>query len=621
MRNLAADALPVRRKRPLPPIIRGLLWGTIAFLLVNVLVSYILDPAYGTPFITQPSVVFAWLAGTAGWLLGIGAWENVVLPAFGVHVPVRQSRGWRQYFEYNTNHKVIGVQYLVASTGGFFIAGLAAMLMRLELMSHNLWLFPHPDQYLTTVGIHGTIMMFSVGTVALVGGLGNYLVPMMIGSNHSAFPRMSALSVWLVPLGILTVAFSPLLGTWTTGWRGYEPLAMNDNNGILFYYLGVFALTLSSLLVSLNLASTVLFKRTQGLTWNRLPMFCWGILTVSLLNIIWLPEIELTFVMALLDRVVPLPFFTAVGSPMTYLELFWLFGHPEVYIVVVPALALWMEMMPVLARKPLFAREWGIIGLIFIMMLSGFVWAHHMFTNMRYSEMLPFSFFTEMISIPTGFAYMVVLGTLWRSRFKLTVPSLFLLMSMFNFLIGGITGVFNADPVIDLQLHDTFFVVGHFHFTIIGGMVFTWLAAMYYWLPKFSGRTYNPKMGVLGAIWVFIGFDGAFSLMFLAGMQGMNRWVPVYPSYLQGINLVISIFAFILGLGFLFNLVHIVWAMRSGPKAEENPWQSKTLEWRTSSPPAPESFAAAPVVTGSFYDYDDDLPPDPSEPVPGGVHA
>ncbi|MHB1956442.1 MAG: cytochrome C oxidase subunit I, partial [Sulfobacillus sp.] len=173
MRNLAADALPVRRKRPLPPIIRGLLWGTIAFLLVNVLVSYILDPAYGTPFITQPSVVFAWLAGTAGWLLGIGAWENVVLPAFGVNVPVRQSTGWRKYFEYNMNHKVIGIQYLVASTGGFFIAGLAAMLMRIELMSHNLWFFPHPDQYLTTVGIHGTIMMFSVGTVALVGGLGN----------------------------------------------------------------------------------------------------------------------------------------------------------------------------------------------------------------------------------------------------------------------------------------------------------------------------------------------------------------------------------------------------------------------------------------------------------------
>ncbi|MHB1627184.1 MAG: cytochrome c oxidase subunit I [Bacilli bacterium] len=598
--------LPLRR-RPVAPVIRGLVWAGVAFVVVNCLVSYVLDPQYGTPFITQPSVVFGWVAAMVGWLLGIGGLENLLLPSFGYQVPYVEVPGWRRYFAYSTNHKVIGIQYLVSSAGGFFIAGLAAMLMRLQLWEPHMWLFPYPGQYIETVGIHGTIMMFSVGTVALVGGLGNYLIPMMLGSNSSAFPRISALSVWLVPAGIMTVILSPLLGEWTTGWRGYEPLAQNDPNGILFYYLGVFALTVSSLLVSLNLTATILFKRTKGLTWNRLPMYAWGILAVSLLNIIWLPEIDMTFVLGLLDRLVPLPFFTAVGSPLTYLEMFWLFGHPEVYIIVVPAFAIWMEIMPVMAKKPLFAREWGIIGLIFVMMLSGFVWAHHMFTNMRLTEMLPFSFFTEMISIPTGFTYMVVIGTIWRSRFKVTVPSLFVLMSMFNFLIGGLTGVFLADPVINLQLHDTFFVVAHFHFTIIGGMVFTWLAAMYYWLPKFSGRMYNPKLGIIGAIWVFIGFDGAFSLMFIQGMRGMNRWVPVYPPYLQGINIIISVFAFILGLGFLFNLLHIVWAMRSGKKVRENPWEAKTLEWETASPPEEESFAAAPLVSGSFYDYDDDV--------------
>ncbi len=603
--RIGGAPLPLRRKKMMPPVIRGLLWAGIGFLVINCLVAYVLDPGYGTPFITQPSVVFGWLAALAGWLLGIGGLENVLLPAFGISVPTVEVPGWRRYFGYSTNHKVIGIQYLVSSTAGFFIAGLAAMFMRIQLMGNHMWFFPYAGQYIETVGIHGTIMMFSVGTVALVGGLGNYVIPMMIGSNSSAFPRMSALSVWFVPAGIMTVILSPLLGQWTTGWRGYEPLAQNDPNGILFYYLGVFALTLSSLLVSINLTSTILFKRAKGLTWNRLPMYAWGILTVSLLNIIWLPEIELTFVLAILDRVVPLPFFTAVGSPMTYLELFWLFGHPEVYIIVVPAFAIWMEIIPVMARKPLFAREWGIIGLIFVMLLSGLVWAHHMFTNMRLTEMLPFSFFTEMISIPTGFAYMVVIGTIWRSRFRLTVPSLFVLMSMFNFLIGGMTGVFLADPVINLQLHDTFFVVAHFHFTVIGGMVFTWLAAMYYWLPKFSGRIYNSKMGILGAIWVFIGFDGAFGLMFIQGLRGMNRWVPVYPPYLQGLNIIISIFAFVLGLGFLFNLIHVVWAMKSGKKVQENPWQSKTLEWQTASPPEEESFAAAPVITGSFYDYED----------------
>lgn len=603
------EAGPQRVRRPMPPIIRGLLWAAIGFFIVNMLVSYVLDPLTGTPFITNSSVVLAWVTAVIGWLLGIGGWEEIVLPAFGVvDRPVVTGAGWRRYFALSLNHKTVGIQYLVSSLGGFLIAGLAAMLMRLELMSPDMWLFPYPGQYLTTVGIHGTIMMFSVGTVALVGGLGNYLIPQMLGSNTSAFPRISSISVWLVPVGILTVALSPLLGDWTTGWRGYEPLAQNDANGILFYYLGVFALTTSSLLVSLNLTATILFKRTKGLTWNRIPMFAWGMLVVSLLNIIWLPEIQMTFVLALLDRVIPFPFFTAVGSPLTYLEIFWLFGHPEVYIVVLPALTIWMEIIPVMARKPLFAREWGIIGVIFVMMLSGFVWAHHMFTNVTLAEELPFSFFTEMISIPTGLAYLVVVGTMWKSNFKLTVPSLLVLMSMFNFLIGGMTGVFNADPVVDLQLHDTFWVVGHFHFTIIGGMVFTWLAAMYYWLPKFSGRMYNPKLGVLGAIWIFIGFDGAFSLMFLVGMEGMNRWVPIYPSYLQPMNIAISIFAFILGAGFLFNLFHIWWALRSGRKVEENPWKAKTLEWMAVSNPTDHNFATEPVVVSAFYEYDDDQP-------------
>ncbi|WP_067566860.1 cytochrome c oxidase subunit I [Ferroacidibacillus organovorans] len=609
--ELRPDISPVPqvvKSKRMPPVIRGILWSAIGFLVINTLISYVLDPRYGHPFITQVSITFGWFAAMVGWVLGVGAWEGAVLPAFGHHGTLYTAPGWKRFFEYSTEHKVIGLQYIGSSAGGFFIAGLAAMLMRLELMNNSMWLFNYPQQYLTTVGIHGTIMMFSVGTVALVGGLGNYLVPLMIGSNTSAFPRMSGISVLLVPFGIVTVALSPLLGYWSTGWRGYEPLASQDPSGILFYYLGVFALTLSSLLVSINLTATVIFKRAPGMTWGRLPMFAWGITTVSLLNIIWLPEIQLTFVMSLVNRLVPLPLFTATGSPLTYMELFWLFGHPEVYIVVVPALALWQEIIPVMTRKPLFARQWGVIGLIFVMMLSGFVWAHHMFTNMRNVEMMPFSFFTEMISIPTGFAYLVALGTLWRGRLKFNTVSLLVLMSMFNFLIGGMTGVFLADPIINLQAHDTFFVVGHFHYTIIGGMVFSWLAAMYYWLPKMSGRMYNERLGKIGAIWIFLAFNLTFSQFFLLGLHGMNRWVSVYPSYLQPMNFETSIFAFLLGLGFLFHLVHIWWAWRAGQKAEGNPWESKSVEWITASPPAEESFPVIPRIVSSTYTYDNDEP-------------
>jgi cytochrome c oxidase subunit 1 len=480
--------------------------------------------------------------------------------------------------------------------------------MRFQLMRPYPTIFPYPEQYLNAVGIHGTLMMFTVATVALVGGLGNYFVPLMIGARETVFPKASGLSVWLVPAGVLTIALSPLLGYWTTGWRGYEPLAASDGAGIIFYYLGVFALTLSSFIVAVNLTATILFRRAPGVTWNRLSLFAWGILTVSLLNIIWLPEIQATFLLSLLDRIGGFNFFNAIGHPLAYAEAFWLFGHPEVYIIVLPALALWNEILPVMGRKSLFARPVAVLGLVFVMLLSGLVWAHHMFTNMRDSEMLPFSFFTEMISIPTGFAYLAAFGTLWKSRLRLTTPALLILMSMFNFLVGGLTGLFLADVPINFQIHNTFFVVGHFHYTIIGGMVFSWAAAMYYWLPKLSGRMYNEFWGKLGAIWLFVAFNATFGQFFLLGLDGMNRWVSVYPAYLQPLNFWTSISAFFLGAGFGINIVHIVWAWVRGPKAAENPWGAKTLEWATTSPPPPHNFDEVPVVTAGFYTYGDDAP-------------
>ncbi|MEB3102025.1 cytochrome c oxidase subunit I [Ferviditalea candida] len=607
MSRIPVADLPLlsQASRRIPPVFKGFIWGLVGFLALNAIVA---DMSQETPhqYVTQVSVVFGWIGAMLGWVLGTGTWEAFMKPAFGRMSSWQEPSGWRRYFGYSTNHKVVGIQYMVSSAGGFVIAGIAAMLMRIQLMEDHMWLFQFPQQYLSTVGIHGTIMMFSVGTVFMVGGLGNYLIPLMVGSNSSAFPRLSGMSVWLVPFGILTVAFSPLLGDWTTGWRGYEPLAQSDADGIIFYYLGVFALLLSSLIVALNLTATIIYKRAPGLTWNRLPMYAWGMLAVSLLNIIWIPEIMMTFVLGLLNKIVPLPFFTALGSPLTYLQLFWLFGHPEVYIVVVPALALWMEIIPVMGRKTLFARQWGIIGLVFVMLFSGLVWAHHMFPTMRNQEILPFSFFTEMISVPTGFAYMVAIGTLWKSKLQITTPTILVLMSMFNFLIGGLTGLFLADPMVNMQVHDTFFIVGHFHFTIIGGMVFSSLAALYYYLPKFSGRMYNETWGKFGAVWVFLAFNATFAQLFVIGLRGMNRWVPVYPQYLQPMNFEISIFAILLGLGFLFNIVYILRIWVKGPVCEENPWKSKTLEWQTASPPAEHSFASVPRVVSGFYDYSDD---------------
>lgn len=260
------------RKRMTPPVVRGLLWATISFLVFNILVSQVIDRQPYDPFITRASVTIGWTAAVIGWLLGVGAWEVIVRPYFGHPVEWAVPNDWRRYFMFSLDHKVVGLQYIFSTTGSFFVAGFAAMLMRLELMHANLWTFSNPGAYLTTVGIHGTVMMFSVGTVALVGGFGNYFIPLMIGSNSSAFPRISGLSQWLLPAGVITVVLSPVLGQWTTGWRGYQPLSGQDPTGILFYYLGVVALTTSSLLVAINLTATILFKRAPGLTWNRIPM-------------------------------------------------------------------------------------------------------------------------------------------------------------------------------------------------------------------------------------------------------------------------------------------------------------------------------------------------------------
>lgn len=610
---------PQTKVMHIAPLFRGVIWATIGFAVLDLL-TVAVDPFRGHPLVTEPSEVMGWAGALGGWLMGVGGYEEMILPLFGSPSTWVEPKDWRKYFGLSTNHKVIGIQYLFTASSIFFVGGMIAMAMRYELMQPSMHLFTYAGQYLTAVGIHGSLMMFGVGTVVLISGLGNYFVPLMIGAKETVFSRLSGIGHWLLPAGALTLIASPLLGYWDTGWRGYEPLASQDPGGIVFYYLGVFAMTLSTILASLNLAATIIFHRAKGMTWARLPLFVWGILTVSLLNLIWQPEIEMTFVMALLDKLIPFHFFDAMGSPLTYLSMFWLFGHPEVYIIVLPAFALWNEIIPVMAQKNLFARDWAIIGLIFVMMLSGLVWAHHIFTNMRNSEMFPFSFFSEMISIPTGFSFMAAIGTLWRARLRLTTPTLLVLMSLFNFTIGGLTGVYLADPPINLQVHDTFFVIAHFHYTIIGGMVFTWMAAMYYWLPKMSGRMFNETWGKWLALWVFIGFNGTFGQMFLLGLDGMNRWVPVYPPYLKPLNYSVSLFAFFLGAGFIATAIHILWAWTKGPKSPENPWHARTLEWLTTSPPPDDNFDGEVEVVRGFYRYDHDEPsaylvksPDPVE--------
>ncbi|MBI1220816.1 MAG: cytochrome C oxidase subunit I [Rhodobacteraceae bacterium] len=581
------------------PMLRAALWGAIGFLAADWAVAAALGSRLGAEW----PVVTGFFAGSTGWVLGGGALEACVRPWFGPAPAWDEGIGAGRFLRFHSDHKIIGIQYLVSATVTFLLAGLAAMLMRLELMTPKLDVFADAQQYNEAFGVHGSLMLFAVSVVAIVGGFGNYFVPVMVGADDMTYPRLNGLSWWFLVPGVLAILLSPLVGGFQTGWTGYAPLAAQDAVGQDLYYLGIFALGLSSLFTAINVIATTLYMRAPGLSMGRLPMFVWAMLVTSVLNLIWVPVIGTGMIFALADRILGTHFFDAQGLPLLWQDLFWLFGHPEVYIIMLPAWGLWLEIIPVFSRKRLFGYGWAVAGMLGVMFLSSYVWTHHMFTTVADSRLVPFMTTTELISIPTGFMYIAALGTLWKGRIRLRTPMLYVLMSVFNFLIGGFTGVFLSDVPADFQLHNTYFVVAHFHYTIIGGMVFAWLAGLYYWFPKYTGRLYSEGWGKLAAWLVFLGFNCSFLGMFVAGFDGMNRRVAEYMPYLGGINAWISVWSFVLGLAFGIAILNLLISAATGKRAGDNPWGGKTLEWQTSSPPPHGNFARPPVVTGDFYSY------------------
>lgn len=582
------------------PMLRAIIWAVIGFIAGAWLIM--LTGAGG--FASDRAVSLGFVFATAGWILGGGAWEAAVKPAFGGARRWDEGTGLARYFRFNTDHKVIGLQYLVTSAATFLVAGLFAMVLRYELLNPQLT-FPTTAQgYNEAFSVHGSLMLFAVSVVAIVGGFGNYFVPLLIGAEDMTFPRLNGLSWWFLVPGIMAILLSPFVGGFQTGWSGYAPLSAMDATGQSLYFLGVFMLGTSSLLTAINVIATVVWLRAPGLTWGRLPVFVLAMLATSILNLLWVPEVGVGMIFGLLDRLVPTHFFSGTtGLPLLWQDLFWLFGHPEVYIIMLPAWGIWLEIIPVMARKTLFGYRWVIAGLVGVVLLSSVVWTHHMFTNVSDDRLIPFMSTTELISVPTGFMYIAAIGTLWQGRIRLTTPLLLVLMSMFNFMLGGLTGVFLADVPLNFQLHNTYFVVAHFHYTIMGGMVFAWFAGLYYWFPKFTGRMYNEFWGKVNAWWMFAAFNLTFFTMFVSGIDGMNRRIAIYMPYLEGLNRWTSVWAFVLGLGFVIPLVNFLYRWARGPRAAANPWGGKTLEWQTTSPPPHENFAQTPVVTSDFYAY------------------
>jgi cytochrome c oxidase subunit 1 len=594
------------------PILRGLIWGAAGFLLGGggtVLVRLLL----GLPaFKLEPVITLGYFPGLAGWLLGVGAWDAWAREWFGLPAEREAIHDWRRYFRFTTDHKVIGVQYLVTFVVLFLLAGLFAMIMRIELMA------PGPTimsaaRYNHLMSLHG-IIMIAVAVAAIIGGLGNFAVPLLIGAEDMAFPRINALSYWLVPPVAVLLVSTFFAGGFDSGWTAYPPLSEVNATGQVLFNLAVITFGLSSILGGLNFLATITRLRAPGMTWSRLPIFAWSIFTASLISLTATQFLAAGLLMILLDREAGMAFFNAArgGAPLLYQHIFWFYSHPAVYIMILPAFGLALEILPHFSRKPLYGYPWVVGGFFAIVFLSFIVWAHHLFTSGMPDYLHgPFMATTELISIPTGLVFLSALGTIWMGRIRLKTPMLFALGFLFNFLIGGVTGIFNADVPTDLHLQDTYFVVGHFHYTIMGGMIFALFAGIYYWFPKITGRMYSEALGRLHFWWMFLAFNATFIPMFWLGLFGMNRRIFDYPPALAPVNRFVSLSAFALGGSFLVFVYNMVASWARGPRAAANPWQARTLEWQVPSPPPVHNFPAPPQVVGHPYDYG----------IAGSVHA
>ncbi len=503
------------------------------------------------------------------------------------------------------DHKRIGLMYMIAILTFFFFGGIFALLIRLELM-HPGTQFMSPTVYNQVMTLHGTMMVFMVIIPGIPAFLGNFVLPIHLGAKDVAFPRLNLFSWYIFIAGALIAASAVVFGGVDTGWTFYTPYSIQTYKGTVFMVLGAFVMGFSSILTGLNFIVTVHKLRAPGMTMNRVPLFIWSIYSTAIIQVLATPVLAITLLLLVMERTLGIGFFDASlgGDPVLFQHFFWFYSHPAVYIMILPAMGIISELVVTFSRKVVFGYTAIAYSSIGIAAVSFLVWGHHMFVSGQ-SEFAGkiFSFITMLVGVPTAIKMFNWVSTMYKGSIRMDSPMLFAVGFMFLFAIGGVTGIFLATLSIDVHLHDTYFVVAHFHYVMVGGTLMALMGGIYYWFPKMFGKMFNETLARITFALIFLGFNITFFPQFIAGVQGMPRRYQDYIPEYEWLNRISTIGSWLIGAGFLLVLYVLIQGLRKGKPAGPNPWGAKTLEWTIPSPPPHENFTTTPVVSGGPYEY------------------
>ncbi|HEY2798917.1 MAG TPA: cytochrome c oxidase subunit I [Thermoanaerobaculia bacterium] len=504
------------------------------------------------------------------------------------------------------DHKRIALLYLASITFFFFLGGLFALLIRLELLTPEGDLV-QPETYNKLFTMHGIVMVFFFLIPSIPTVLGNFFIPMMIGAKDLAFPRLNLLSWYIYMVGGLFTLWAVVHGGVDTGWTFYAPYStVSSSTHVLAAAIGIFITGFSSILTGLNFIVTIHTMRAPGMTWFRLPLFVWSHYATSLIFVLGTPVIAVTLLLVALERIFHLGFFDPAlgGDPVLFQHLFWFYSHPAVYIMVLPAMGVVSEIVPTFSRKSVFGYRFVAYASVAIAVLGFLVWGHHMFVSGQsvYAGLF-FSLLSFFVAIPSAVKVFNWTATMYKASISWRTPMLYAMGFVGLFTIGGLTGLFLASLGVDVHVHDTYFIIAHFHYIMVGGAIMGYLGGIHYWWPKISGKMYPEGLAKFAAFVVFVGFNLTFFPQFILGYLGMPRRYHSYPPEFQVLNVMSTAGASILGFGYLLPLAYLFWSMRYGKDASSNPWGATGLEWRTTSPPPTENFPVTPVVDWEPYEY------------------